>query len=199
MIPGLGRSPGEGNGNPLQYSCLGNPMDRRAWRAIAHGVSKSHFYYFNCYCYYFGLGCYILTSLCGRWGFSSPTLHLHLTAITDTSWCPSSSQYGCITIWTRSVFGVYINKMCVCVCWVAYSHAWLCATLSTVSCQAPLSMEFTRQEYWSVLPCPPPGPLSNPRIKHASLTSPMSPTLSSEYFTTSAIWVSVICHRCASW
>ena len=40
-IPGLGRSPGEGNGNPLQYSCLGNPMDRRAWRATVHGVTKS--------------------------------------------------------------------------------------------------------------------------------------------------------------
>ena len=33
LIPGSGRSPGEGNGNPLQYSCLGNPMDRGAWRA----------------------------------------------------------------------------------------------------------------------------------------------------------------------
>ena len=40
-IPGLGRCPGEGNGNPLQYSCLGNPMDRGAWRATAHGVAKS--------------------------------------------------------------------------------------------------------------------------------------------------------------
>ena len=40
-IPGLGRSPGEGNGNPLQYSCLGNPMDRGAWRATVHGVTKS--------------------------------------------------------------------------------------------------------------------------------------------------------------
>ena len=40
-IPGLGRSPGEGNGNPLQYSCLENPMDRGAWRAIVHGVAKS--------------------------------------------------------------------------------------------------------------------------------------------------------------
>jgi len=39
-IPGSGRSPGEGNGNPLQYCCLGNPMDRRAWWATAHGVSK---------------------------------------------------------------------------------------------------------------------------------------------------------------
>ena len=40
-IPGLGRSPGEGNGNPLQYSCLENPMDRGAWWATVHGVAKS--------------------------------------------------------------------------------------------------------------------------------------------------------------
>ena len=40
-IPGLGRAPGEGNGKPLQYSCLKNPMDRGAWRATVHGVAKS--------------------------------------------------------------------------------------------------------------------------------------------------------------
>ena len=40
-VPGLGRSPGEGNGYPLQYSCLENPMDRGAWRATVHGVTKS--------------------------------------------------------------------------------------------------------------------------------------------------------------
>ena len=39
--PGLERSPGEGNCNPLQYSCLGNPMDRRAWPATVHEVTKS--------------------------------------------------------------------------------------------------------------------------------------------------------------
>ena len=39
-IPGSRRCPGEGNGNPLQYSCLGNPPDRGAWRAIAHGVAE---------------------------------------------------------------------------------------------------------------------------------------------------------------
>ena len=39
-IPGLGRSPGGGHGNPLQYSCLENPMDRGAWWATAHGVAK---------------------------------------------------------------------------------------------------------------------------------------------------------------
>ena len=40
-IPGWGRSPGGGNGNPLQYSCLGNPMDRGAWRGTVHAVIKS--------------------------------------------------------------------------------------------------------------------------------------------------------------
>ena len=40
LIPELGRSHGEGNGNPLQYSCLGNPMDREAWWAIVHGVAR---------------------------------------------------------------------------------------------------------------------------------------------------------------
>ena len=40
-IPGLGRYPGEWNGNLLQYSCLENPMDRGAWRAIVHGVTKN--------------------------------------------------------------------------------------------------------------------------------------------------------------
>ena len=39
-FPGSGISAGEGNGNPLQYSCLGNPMDRGAWRAIVHGFAK---------------------------------------------------------------------------------------------------------------------------------------------------------------
>ena len=39
-IPGLERSPGEGNGNPLQYSCLENPLDREAWQATVHGVTR---------------------------------------------------------------------------------------------------------------------------------------------------------------
>jgi len=40
LIPGSGRPPGEGNGNPYQYSCLGNHMDREAWWATTHGVSE---------------------------------------------------------------------------------------------------------------------------------------------------------------
>ena len=41
LIPGLGRSPGGGHGNPLQYSCLKNPMERGAWQATVHGVTES--------------------------------------------------------------------------------------------------------------------------------------------------------------
>ena len=41
VMPGLGRSSREGNGNPLQYSCLENPMDREVWWAVVHGVAKS--------------------------------------------------------------------------------------------------------------------------------------------------------------
>ena len=40
-VPGLGRSPGEGNGNTLQYSCLENSMDRGAWQATVHGIAQS--------------------------------------------------------------------------------------------------------------------------------------------------------------
>ena len=57
LITGLGRSPGEGSSNPLQYSCLENPMDRGAWQATVHGVTKSQtqlsdftfFHYYNRY------------------------------------------------------------------------------------------------------------------------------------------------------
>ena len=56
-IPGLGKSSGEGNDNPLKYSCLENSMDREAWRAIVHEVAKSwtrlstHTLYYNLYHY----------------------------------------------------------------------------------------------------------------------------------------------------
>ena len=63
-----------------------------------------------------------------------------------------------------------------------FSHVQLCVTLWTVACQAHLSMGFSRQEYWSGLPCLPSGDLSNPGIEDTSL---MSPALSG---TTSTTW-----------
>ena len=64
--------------------------------------------------------------------------------------------------------------LCVCVCVHALSpisHVRLFATLWTVACQAPLLVEFSRQEYWSGLPCPLPGDLPDPVVEPASLTS----------------------------
>ena len=52
LIPGWGRSPGGAHGNPLPYSCLGNPMDRGAWWATVHGVSKSQTQLSNLACTY---------------------------------------------------------------------------------------------------------------------------------------------------
>ena len=67
-IPGLGRSPGEENGNPLQYPCLENLMDRGAWWATVHGVAKSqtwlHFH-FHIYLYILYIHTYIILSLLG--------------------------------------------------------------------------------------------------------------------------------------
>ena len=66
-----------------------------------------------------------------------------------------------------------------------FSHVWLFATLWIVACQALLSMRFSRQKYWSGLPCPPPEDLSNPRTKPASL---VSPALAGGFFTTRDTW-----------
>ena len=65
------------------------------------------------------------------------------------------------------------------------SGVWLFVTTWMVACQAPLSMEFSRQEYWSGLPFSSPGVLPNPGIELASL---MSPALAGRFFTTSATW-----------
>ena len=67
-----------------------------------------------------------------------------------------------------------------------------CATLWTVAHQASLSMGFSRQEYWSGLPCPPPGDLPDPGIELAFL---MFPALAGRFFTTSTTWEAQIRHR----
>ena len=63
-----------------------------------------------------------------------------------------------------------------------FRHVWFLTTLWTVACQAPPSMGFSRQEYWSGLPCPPPGHLPNPGTEPTSF---MSPELANRFFTTS--------------
>ena len=71
-----------------------------------------------------------------------------------------------------------------------FSRVWLCAILWTVACQAPPSMGFSRQEYWSGLPCPPPRDLPKPGIKLTSLTSP---ALAGRFFSTRATWEAPVC------
>ena len=104
-VPGLGGSPGEGNGNALRWSCcLRNPKNRGALWVTVHGVTKE----------------------------------------LDRTVCLPS----------------------------CYRHVQHFAILWTVACQAPLSMGFSRQRYWSGLPCPPPGDLPNPGIEPMFLMSP---------------------------
>ena len=80
-------------------------------------------------------------------------------------------------------YGV-IMRMCVL---SHFSHVRLFMTLWTIARQAPLSMGFSRQEYWSGLPCPPPGDLPDPGIEPISL---ISPVLVGGLFTTTATWES---------
>ena len=61
-----------------------------------------------------------------------------------------------------------------------FSRVWLFATLWTIACQSPLSVKFSRQEYWGALPCLPPGDRLNPRVEPV----PLSPTLAGWFFTT---------------
>ena len=80
-------------------------------------------------------------------------------------------------------------KSYTCVCVKSLSHVQLFVTLWTVAHQAPLSIGFFRQEYWSGLPWPPPGDLPNPGIEP---TSPVALALAGRFFTTSAIWEALL-------
>ena len=132
--PGLGRSPGGGNGSPLQYCCLGNPTDRGAWRAAVHGAQR-----------------------------------LRHDLVTQPHLCYRTHEDNHICLCVCASV-----SMCVCVC--VLSPIWLFVTPWTAALQAPLSMGLPRQQYWSGLPCPPPGDLPEPEIK------PMSPALADRFF-----------------
>ena len=83
---------------------------------------------------------------------------------------------------------IYITQFCkltVCVCACALKHVQLFVAPQTVAHQSPLSIGFSRQEYWSGLPCSPLGHLSSPEIKPKS---PVSPALAGGFFTTRATW-----------
>ena len=84
-IPGSGRSPGEGNGNPLQYSCLKNPNDRGVWQARVHGITKSQTrlsdFHFHCHVHAYK----VLSGLLTRIGASLVAQRIkHLPAMQET-------------------------------------------------------------------------------------------------------------------
>ena len=80
-----------------------------------------------------------------------------------------------------------------CTCMLShFSHVPLCNPMNYIACQAALSMGFSRQEYWSVLLCPPPGDLPDPEIKPGSL---MSPALAGRFFTISITQVPSVMHH----
>ena len=89
-------------------------------------------------------------------------------------------------VWTIVYVGVDDQCVCMIICVYhhlsCFNHVQLFVTLWTITCQASLSMEFSRQEYWKGLPFPSLGDLSNPGIKPASL---VSPALAGGFFTTS--------------
>ena len=90
-----------------------------------------------------------------------------------------------LTITKTSVVNEFL---CMCVCGVCAHCVLLIVTPWTAALQAPLSMGFPRQEYWSVLPVPSPGNLSNPRIQPACL---MSPALAGGFFIPSTTWEAI--------
>ena len=89
--------------------------------------------------------------------------------------------YLCMSSWTVVNYFILWTKIHCC----RFSRVWLYVTPGTVAPQAPLSLGFSRREYWSRLPCPPPRGLPNPGIRPPSL---MSSALTGGFFTTRATW-----------
>ena len=114
-----------------------------------------------------------------------PLLYIHVSI--SSLWIGSSVPffwipYICIIVWCLFFFFLLHAKS-------LQSCPTLCNPMDCSPCQAPLSMGFSRQEYWSRLPCPPPGDLPNPGIEPTSL---MSPALAGMFFTTSATWEALL-------
>ena len=118
-------------------------------------------------------------------GFSTLSLFLpFFLCFTPLGCVPSTSSFAIPAIYCY----ITSQDVCVYVCVLSsFSHVGFLATLWTVAHQAPLSMGFSRQEYWSGLPCPPPGDLPDPEIESAS-------ALSGRFFTTSTTWEGPSCH-----
>ena len=117
----------------------------------------------------------------GKSGSESPALDL------DRSLSPDLSFLTC------KVGIIPSTLMVICMCVLSrFNNVQFFATPWTVACQTPLSMGFSRQKYWSGLPCPSPGDLPHPRIEPSSLKSPL---LAGRFFIT-GLRRQIICLRC---
>ena len=157
-------------------------MDREAWRAAVHGVAKSRTQLSD------------WTELGSHWGHCSSLKTFSLLSIVSMS----------------AVYKLQINAKNI--LWVQFpqfssvqslSRVWLFVTLWIVACQVPLSMGFSRQEYWSGLPYPPSRELPDPGIEFVSLESPalQADSLPSESSRSLGIleWVAYPFSRGSSW
>ena len=148
-VPLLGRFPGEGNDDPLQYSCLENSIDRGVWRAIVCGITKSltwrmtHTHIHN-------------MSAAAKLHQLCPILYDPIDGSPLGSTVPGILQTRTLE-WVATSFNAWKWKVKV----KSLSHVRLCATPWTAAPQAPLSMGFSRQEYWSGLPLPSPHNMSS--------------------------------------
>ena len=102
-----------------------------------------------------------------------------LAASSGVQWIFLNIVHNCSSIWTTPLKDFhwaqkhcFVYPLCVCVCASHFNPVWLFVILWTIAHQPPLSMGFSRQEYWSGLPCPSPWDLPDTRIGPVSLTSP---------------------------
>ena len=142
-ISGSGRSPGEGNGNPLQYSCLGNPMNRRAWQATVCGDARVR---------------HDLATKQQQQPLLENNFKPHwLYKIKFCIWSHNPMQ-GHEGLCSRKSFrdtGSF-QLLLLLLLLSRFSRVRLCATPWTAAHEAPPSLGFSRQEYWSGLPLPSP-------------------------------------------
>ena len=161
LIPGSGRFSGEGNGNSLQYSCQGNPMDRGAWWATAHGVTRVRHdlgtkppLHFN------------------RLVFQDISLGMKVYALKERMNGNSYVPLSCLISMLQ--FTKHVHSHHLILVYQARAHAQSLSPFGflmtpwTVACQAPQSMGLFRQEYRSRLPFPSPENLPDPGVEPTS-------------------------------
>ena len=147
-------------GTLLQYSFQDNPKDGGAWWATVHGVAKSETQLNMHTLKFWAVWCsfkwvFIDTETNNKLIFKLYLPGQELEIVKSCWWIQ----------WNNEDSGVSTGN-CVCVCMVSqFSHVQLFVTLWTIAHQAPLSMGFSRQKYWSELPCPPPEDFPHPGIE----------------------------------